>query len=113
MDRPHDSVKTYVAVFVGLLALTALTVGAAAVDLGALNLPVAVAIAGGKALLVVVFFMQARHARKAAQLFSAAGFFWLLILLALTFADLETRREGDGVHRSPRSPVASPWSGER
>lgn len=113
MDSARAAVWAYLAVFGGLVALTALTVAAASVDLGGLNVPLAVGIAGAKATLVALFFMHVRHAPKASKLFSAAGFFWLLILLALTFADLETRRQGDGMRRSPRSSVASPRSGEK
>jgi cytochrome c oxidase subunit 4 len=49
------------AVFAALLLLTGLTVLAAGVDLGNLNLYVALGIAGVKATLVVLYFMHLRY----------------------------------------------------
>jgi cytochrome c oxidase subunit 4 len=51
------------AVFAALLLLTGLTVLAAGVDLGNLNLYVALGIAGVKASLVVLYFMHLRYDR--------------------------------------------------
>lgn len=83
--------RTYLAVFSGLLALTALTVGIAFVDLGGLNNVAAMTIAVGKAGLVTAFFMHAIHATRLAQVTIAAGGVWLAILIALTISDFATR----------------------
>jgi len=48
-------VKTYVVVFLALLALTGLTTGVAYIDLGAFNAVAALAIAVIKMLLVILF----------------------------------------------------------
>src|SRR6188508_3087042 len=54
----HISPKsTYYAIFGALMVLTAVTVAVAFVHLGALNFPVALAIAVTKATLVILFFM--------------------------------------------------------
>lgn len=83
--------RGYYGIFAALLALTAVTVGASRVDLGMLNMPVALAIAGAKAALVVLFFMHVRYESRLVGVFAAAGLFWLGILVALTFSDYLTR----------------------
>ena len=83
--------KVYVGIFVSLMVLTAATVGAAYVNLGALNIVVALAIATLKATLVVLFFMHAKYSPKRTQLVIVCAVFWLAIMLALTLSDYSTR----------------------
>jgi cytochrome c oxidase subunit IV len=83
--------RLYAVVFVVLLALTTLTVLVASVDLGPLNTPVALGIAAGKAMLVVLFFMHLKDAPGILWLAAGAGFFWLGILILLTMSDVATR----------------------
>ena len=80
--------KVLAAVFVILLALTALTVAAAGVDLGNLNLYVALLIAGVKASLVVLYFMYLRYDRPflLVVFLGCLGFVVLFISLVLTDA---------------------------
>ena len=68
-----------------LLALTVLTVGVAAIDLGRLNLEIALLIAIVKASLVLLFFMHMRYERpmNAIVFISALLFFMLFVSLAL------------------------------
>ena len=68
-----------------------LTTGVAFVDLGAFNTVAALAIAVCKMLLVILFFMHVRQSSPLNKIVLAAGFFWLLILIALTLADFRTR----------------------
>ncbi len=84
--------KTYFVIFTALLFLTALTVAVAYLDLGALNTPVALLIATFKAGLVLFYFMHLKEEGELVKVFAAAGFFWLLIMLALTLNDFMTRR---------------------
>jgi cytochrome c oxidase subunit IV len=84
-------VRTYVLVFVALIALTALTTAVAYKDLGVMNTVVALAIAVVKMLLVILFFMHVRHSEGLTKIVILAGFFWLAILLTLTLADVHTR----------------------
>ncbi len=84
-------VKNYVAVFVALILLTALTTGVAYIDLGPLNTVAALAIAVAKMLLVVLFFMHVKYASGMTKIVIIAGVFWLAILIALTMADEMTR----------------------
>jgi cytochrome c oxidase subunit IV len=83
--------RLYLVVFLVLLALTALTVLIASVDLGPLNTPVALLIAAGKATLVVLVFMHLKDAPGILWLAAGAGFFWLGILILLTMSDVATR----------------------
>jgi cytochrome c oxidase subunit 4 len=87
--------KVYIGIFLSLMVLTAATVGAAYVNLGAMNIVVALAIATIKATLVVLYFMHARYSPKRTQLVIISAVFWLAIMLALTLSDYSTRqREG-------------------
>jgi cytochrome c oxidase subunit IV len=86
------SVKGYFAVFLALLALTALTTGVAFIDLGGIgNVAVALAIAVTKAVLVALYFMHLRYSSPLTVTFAGAGIFWLAILMALTLSDYITR----------------------
>ena len=55
-------------IFGALMVCTALTVGAAFIDLGNLNFPVALAIAVFKATLVVLFFMHVKYGSRLTKL---------------------------------------------
>jgi len=83
--------RTYVAVFLALLVGTALTVWASTHDFGPLNDPIALAIAGTKATIVILFFMHVKYQTRLIWVFAAAGFVWLVIFFALILADYTTR----------------------
>jgi cytochrome c oxidase subunit 4 len=83
--------RIYYAVGIALLVLFLLTVGVAYIDLGALNIVVAMAIATFKTILVVLYFMHVRYSSRVTWVFVSASFFWLVILLVLTLSDYVTR----------------------
>ncbi|HET7184707.1 MAG TPA: cytochrome C oxidase subunit IV family protein [Terriglobales bacterium] len=84
--------KTYIWVWVALMALMMLTAGLSRINLGEWSTVVALVIAAIKALLVVLFFMHVRYEdQKMAWVFVLAGFFWLAILLTLTMTDYMSR----------------------
>jgi cytochrome c oxidase subunit 4 len=89
------ALKSYFIVFASLMALTALTVAAASIQLppalSGLHTPIAFAIAGIKALLVLLFFMHLWHSPRLFWLVAFGSLFWLAIMCALTFADYLTR----------------------
>ena len=85
------SVRTLLAVFAALIALTGLTTGIAYVNLGAGSTAVALAIAFTKASLVVWFFMNVRFNTKLIPVVIVGGLFFLLVLFAETFADYASR----------------------
>jgi cytochrome c oxidase subunit 4 len=81
----------YISIFGALMVLTAVTVGAAYVNLGNLNAPVALAIATLKATLVVLFFMHVKYSSEMVKLVVATSLFFLTILLTETLMDFATR----------------------
>jgi cytochrome c oxidase subunit IV len=83
--------RTYVTVWVILLALLALTTVLARVNLGFLNVPLALAIAASKTTLVILYFMHVRYSARLVQLFVSAGFFWFFLLMILVLGDYWTR----------------------
>ncbi|MFN3323125.1 MAG: cytochrome C oxidase subunit IV family protein [Bryobacteraceae bacterium] len=83
--------KTYYKVFAALLVLTVITIAIALVDLGPLNVYVALTIAFGKTMLVVLFFMHVIYSPNLVKVFVAGGLLWLIILIALTLNDYLTR----------------------
>ena len=86
--------KVLYTVFGTLVFLTILTaVTAEFVDIGALNVPLALAIAGSKAALVVTFFMALKYDNKVNTLvFMFGGVF---VLVFLTFTLFDTAFRGD------------------
>ena len=91
MSEHVDSAKSYILVFVALIALTVMTTAVAFVDLGAFSVVAALVIATCKMLLVSLFFMHLRHSTQLTRVVVLGGLVWLGILLALTFADYGTR----------------------
>jgi cytochrome c oxidase subunit 4 len=89
--HPVAGATIYFLVWLGLLALLALTVGSAYLSLGWMNSVINLAIAAAKALLVLIFFMHLRSSDPVLKVFAGAGFFWLAILLTLPLSDFLTR----------------------
>jgi cytochrome c oxidase subunit 4 len=83
--------KTYYFTFVGLLLLTLTTYLVAFLDLGWANLPLALAIASGKAVLIALYFMHARYSIWLTWVVIGAGLLWFGILFVLTMSDYLTR----------------------
>jgi cytochrome c oxidase subunit IV len=79
------------AVFAALMVLTVVTVLVSRVDLGSFNLPVAMAVAVAKALLVILIFMEVKFSPKLVQVTAAAGFVFLGILIFYTMTDYLSR----------------------
>ena len=95
----HVSPKsTYYAIFGALMILTAVTVGAAFVNLGSLNFPVAISIAISKATLVMLFFMHMKYSSRLTKMVVGMAFFFLAIMFGLTLTDYMSR----GWYTSPR-----------
>lgn len=86
-----SSVKAYFGIFTLLIILLFITVGVAYINLGALNIYVAMTIAVVKALLVVLYFMHVRYSTKLTMVAAAAGFLWLILLVGITALDYISR----------------------
>lgn len=77
----------YRIVFVSLIVLTVVTVGVAGIDLGGMNIPIALLIAATKAALVGLFFMHLRFEGRWIWGFAAFSIFLLFPLIILTLTD--------------------------
>lgn len=90
-DQHIMSVRANLMVFGILLGLMALTVLMALIDLGPLGVPVAMAIATAKAVLILLYFMHVKFSNPLVWLFSAAAFVWLFVLVSITLCDYLSR----------------------
>ena len=91
MSDHVSPVSLYITIFASLMVLTAVTVGAAYVDLGLFNFAVAMLIAGFKASLVVWYFMHVKYQSHLTKLTVATGLFFLSILLGMSLIDYVSR----------------------
>lgn len=81
----------YFGVFAALILLTWVTAGVATIDLGRLNIFVALAIALFKASLVVMFFMHVKYGTRLTKMIIMCGIYWLFLLLFIVMMDIWTR----------------------
>ena len=85
--------------FIALLFLTVITVGVAQFDLGALDMPVALLVAGVKASIVSLFFMHLRWDRPINILVLIGSIFFVVLFLVITMFDtgqnLDLKYSGD------------------
>jgi cytochrome c oxidase subunit IV len=84
----------YGLVFLTLLIGTAITVGAAYVDLGVLNPIIALGIACTKAVIVILFFMHVKYQSNLIKMTVGAGFFTFIVLITMTLCDYMSRAWG-------------------
>ncbi|SRR5579875_498891 len=84
-------VRTLVLVWLALICATGMTTGVSYVELGWMNIVVALLIAVVKASLVAWIFMGVRYTTSLTKLFVVAGLLWLGIMILLTFSDYHTR----------------------
>jgi cytochrome c oxidase subunit 4 len=83
--------RQYSYVFGILMALTFATTAIGMIDLGRLNVVVALVIAVIKAVLVVLFFMHIYWSSRLNKLVVVSGLAWLALLLWLTLTDIFSR----------------------
>lgn len=90
-DEPHViSIPVLVGTFMALLALTGITVGATAIDLGATgNLFVALAIAAVKAILVALIFMHLWFDQKYNVMIFFGSIVFVILFVSITMLDVE------------------------
>lgn len=87
----HHGTTVYWMVFIALMILLVVTVLAAFVNMGALNVPVAYAIATVKAVLILWFFMHLNQQTRLVQVFAFASFAWLALFLIMISGDYISR----------------------
>jgi cytochrome c oxidase subunit 4 len=97
--KRHLVTKHYVLVWLALLALTAISYVASRMNLGTLDTFIALAIAATKTTLVLLFFMHLIEQRFSNAMVPIVSFVFVLLLAALTAADVATR------HTFPPAPI--------
>lgn len=80
-----------VAIWGGLICLTALTITVARIDLGFWNVAAALGIATVKALLVILFFMHLKYETRLFKWLLFLACLVLAIFIGMTFLDLAFR----------------------
>lgn len=88
---PSATLRAYFAVFTMLMVFTALTVGAAFVDMGALNNVIALAIAVAKAGMVMAIFMHVRGSSNLIYFCIFGSLFFLSLMFYFPLIDIFTR----------------------
>jgi cytochrome c oxidase subunit 4 len=83
--------KQYSYVFGTLLLLTFVTTAVGMINLGRLNVVVALVIAVIKATLVVLFFMHIYWSTRLTKVVVVSGLAWLVLLLWFTLTDVLSR----------------------
>ena len=86
-----DHQKVYTKVWMGLLALTVMTVGVSYLEFGIFNIVVAMLVATVKAAMVCLYFMHLKYDNKVNQVVFISAFVFLFIFIALTLSDVLSR----------------------
>ncbi|GIK21300.1 MAG: cytochrome-c oxidase [Ignavibacteriota bacterium] len=86
LDNSH-SYGNYILVWLALMALTAVTVAVAGINLGGLTVATALIIASVKAYLVLTIFMHLKSESKIFRVFVAVALIFLLVSFILLFSD--------------------------
>jgi cytochrome c oxidase subunit 4 len=88
---PSATLRAYFAVFAMLMVFTALTVGAAYVDMGLMNNAVALGIAMAKAAMVMAIFMHVRGSSNLIFFCIFGSLFFLSLMFYFPLIDLFSR----------------------
>lgn len=83
--------RTYIMVWLGLLAFTLISVAASGIGIGGLNVIAPLLIAALKALLVLSFFMHLKYEVASLKIMLAAAVIILAIIIGFTFLDVSFR----------------------
>jgi cytochrome c oxidase subunit 4 len=94
--------KIYMSVGMGLLFLTVVTVAAAQMNFGQMNLLIAMGIAVIKATLVAMFFMHLKYDNRIYMLVFVGSLLFLAVFIIFTMFD--TLRRGD-IYKEVATPV--------
>lgn len=89
-EHAHEPVpyRTFILIWVALLALTVITIAVSRFDLGALNIWVALGVASLKSSLVIFVFMHLRQESKLFKIGLLAMLSILAIFIGMTFFDV-------------------------
>jgi cytochrome c oxidase subunit 4 len=90
-EQHSISYGTLIMVWIGLVALTSITVSVAGINFQSLSLIIALGIASVKTLLVMNYFMHVKFETRVFKVFISVCFMIFIIMIVLTFSDLLTR----------------------
>ena len=82
----------FIAIWIALLILLFAMFGLAHFNLGGGGTALILILGAGQALLVLAYFMRLRESARIVRVAAGTGFFWLLILFVLAFADYLARQ---------------------
>ncbi|MBE0500960.1 MAG: cytochrome C oxidase subunit IV family protein [Desulfuromonadales bacterium] len=80
--------RTFILIWIALLILTGVTISVAQIDLGPLNIWVALSIASCKSALVVAIFMHLKYEQLLFKLALLSALIILAIFIGFTFIDV-------------------------
>ena len=98
------SAMAYLLCLLGLLAFTGLSYGCSRLELGAMEMVVAIAIACAKGTLVALFFMHLLHARGSNAFALVTAVMFVAVLVALLAGDVATRAPAEVVPPAMKVP---------
>ena len=107
-----SSLKTLLAVWLGLMVLLALTTASSYLALGVGNTLINLVIALMKIGLIVCFFMHLLRADTAVRLTAAATLLFLFFMGFLVFGDLLTRHPPQAAWKAPVESRGGPYWGD-
>ena len=91
MAEPVVRRKTYIGAWLGLLALTLVTVLLGYLHMGPFNMIIGIAIATVQACIIAGVFMHALYETPLVRVMTAGGVVWFLIMITLMLTDYITR----------------------
>jgi cytochrome c oxidase subunit 4 len=110
--HPHVlDLKYYFGVWGLLLVLTGITVGVSYIDLGPLNLPIALLVATIKASAVAAIFMHLFFDHKFHAIIFSLSVIFLAVFIVFTMFDTETRGKADPAEAGKPVDVTQPFNG--
>ena len=86
-EHKHQGYGIYILVWLGLLALTGVTVAVAGINFGAFTVTTALLVASVKSYLVLKIFMHLGAEQKAFKIFVLVALFFIIISFVLLFSD--------------------------
>ena len=87
IEHKPQAYGIYILVWLGLLALTAVTVTVAGINFGGLTVTTALLVASIKSYLVLKIFMHLGAEQKAFKVFVLVALFFIIISFVLLFSD--------------------------
>lgn len=101
-ENPHIvPLRTYLGVGLTLYFLTIITIVVAQIELGGLNIVVALSIAGIKALMVALIYMHLRYDKKILLIIFITAILFLVIFISFTMLDTAYRGQINAITEKP------------